>query len=62
VVRFILAIASPAGSLFSLNGRPRYIHDGWFLISIANLTVIVVMIVVFCVALVLPFPGDREKA
>lgn len=59
---FIFGIASPLGSLFSLNGRPRYIHDGWFLISVANLTVIVVMIVVFCVALVLPFPGEREKA
>lgn len=49
------------GSLFSLNGRPRYIHDGWFLISVANLTVIVVMIVVFCLALVLPFPHGKDE-
>ena len=46
-------------SLFSLNGRPRYIHEGWFLISVANLTVILLMIAVFCLALALPFPRDE---
>jgi hypothetical protein len=55
----LLVRAQPLGSLFSLNGRPRYIHEGWFLISVANLTVIVTMIVVFCLALVLPFPHDK---
>lgn len=49
---------SLVASLFSLDGRPRYIHEGWFLISVANLTVIILMIVVFCLALVLPFPHD----
>jgi len=52
---------APVGSLFSLNGRPRYIHEGWFLISVANLTVIVLMIAVFCLALVLPFPHRGER-
>lgn len=50
------------GSLFSLDGRPRYIHAGWFLISVANLTVIVLMIAVFCLALFLPFPKDRTHS
>ena len=53
--------SAPIGSLFSLNGRPRYIHEGWFLISVANLTVIVLMIVVFCLALVLPFPHGAKR-
>ncbi len=44
-----------------LDGRPHYIHFGWFLISVANLVVIVLMIVVFVLALVLPFPREREK-
>jgi hypothetical protein len=57
----LLLRAEPLASLFSLNGRPRYLHAGWFLISVANLTVIVLMIVVFCLALVLPFPHGREK-
>jgi len=61
VPRSMLTAAQPLASLFSLNGRPRYIHEGWFLISVANLTVIVVMVVVFCLALVLPFPGRGQK-
>ncbi len=44
-----------------LDGRPRYIHHGWFLISAANLVVIVAMIVVFALAIALPFPGGRKR-
>ena len=44
-----------------LNGRPHYLHSGWFLISVANLVVIVAMIVVFVLALVVPFPRDRSE-
>jgi hypothetical protein len=55
-----LLIGWPLASIFSLNGHPRYIHAGWFLISVANLAVIVLMIVVFVLALVLPFPRDRK--
>ncbi len=57
----LLLAPAPLGSIFSLNGHPRYLHAGWFLISVANLTVIVLMIVVFVLALVLPFP-NREKS
>ena len=28
------------GAVIDLNGRPRYLHPGWFLISVANLAVI----------------------
>ncbi|HZQ04915.1 MAG TPA: hypothetical protein VFA88_12965 [Gaiellaceae bacterium] len=44
-----------------LDGRPRYVHSGWFLISVANLVVIVAMLVVFALAILLPFPRDREQ-
>jgi hypothetical protein len=44
-----------------LGGKPHYIHAGWFQISVANLVVILLMIVVFVLAIVLPFPGGREK-
>jgi hypothetical protein len=47
------------GAVVDLDGRPRYLHSGWFLISVANLAVIVAMIVVFVLAIVLPFPRDR---
>ena len=45
-----------AGSIVGLNGRPHYLHSGWFLISVANLVVIVAMIAVFVLAIALPFP------
>jgi hypothetical protein len=48
-------------ALIDLNGRPHYLHSGWFLISIANLVVIVAMIAVFVLAILLPFPRDRSK-
>lgn len=36
-------------------------HSGWFLISVANLAVIVAMIAVFALAIALPFPGRRHR-
>jgi len=48
-------------ALIDLNGRPHYLHSGWFLISVANLVVIVAMIAVFALALFAPFPHDRSK-
>ncbi len=39
-----------------LNGKPYFIHWGWFQISAANLAVIVIMILVFVAAVLLPFP------
>jgi hypothetical protein len=48
------------GSIIGLNGRPHYLHSGWFLISVANLVVIVAMIAVFVLAVVIPFPRDRD--
>ena len=46
-------------AVIDLNGRAHYIHHGWFLISTANLVVVAAMIVVFVLALVVPFPHDR---
>ncbi len=48
-------------SVFSLGGRSHYVHVGWFLISYANLAVIVAMIVAFALAIVLPFPGRKRR-
>jgi hypothetical protein len=44
-----------------LNGTGYYIHWGFFQISLANLIVIILMIVVFVLALLLPFPGGRAR-
>ena len=40
----------------------HYLHWGVIQISLANLLIIVAMIVVFVLALVLPFPGHRSNA
>ena len=48
-------------SLIDLNGRAHYVHSGWFLISVANLAVIVAMIVVFALAIALPFPRAKKE-
>jgi hypothetical protein len=48
------------GAVVNLDGRPRYVHSGWFLISVANLVVILTMIAVFALAVALPFPGNRK--
>lgn len=43
-----------------LDGRAYYLHFGVVQISLANLLVIVAMIVLFVLALLLPFPGARH--
>ena len=57
-----MSMAKLAGAVIDLNGAPRYLHHGWFLISYANLLVIGLMIVVFALAIWLPFPRAEEDA
>jgi hypothetical protein len=51
----------PVSAVIDLNGRPRYVHSGWFLISVANLVVIVAMVVVFALAIAVPFVRERKR-
>ena len=46
----------------NLNHRGHYVHWGVIQISVANLVVIAVMIAIFVLAIVLPFPrgGGRK--
>ena len=46
-------------AIVNLDHPAHYIHAGWFQISTANLVVILLMIVVFVLALFVPFPGRR---
>ncbi len=50
------------GAVFDLNGHSRYVHSGWFLISVANLVVVVAMVVVFALAIAVPFPRGRKRS
>ncbi len=43
-----------------MNGSASYLEWGWLSISVPNLIVILVMILLFVLAIVLPFPKDRH--
>jgi hypothetical protein len=43
----------------SLNGPAHYFDWGWLSVSVPNLIVILVMIALFVLALVVPFPTDK---
>jgi hypothetical protein len=57
----VLTVASLIAAVVNLDGRPRYVHSGWFLISVANLVVVVAMVAVFAVAIAIPFPRPRKR-
>lgn len=44
-----------------LNGTSYYIHWGFIQLSLANLIVIGLMLAVFVLALLLPFPGHKNQ-
>ena len=48
------------GALIDLSGSGHYLHWGFIQLSVANLVVILAMIVVFVLALVLPFHLTRR--
>ena len=43
-----------------MNLKAVYLHLGWFQMSITNLIVILSMVLLFVLALVLPFPGNKK--
>ncbi|HZU73193.1 MAG TPA: hypothetical protein VE990_10540 [Acidimicrobiales bacterium] len=51
-----------AGVLVDLNHPGHYLHWGFIQLSVANLVVIVLMVLLFVAALVLPFPGRRNRS
>ncbi|MBS1846234.1 MAG: hypothetical protein JST53_17625 [Actinobacteria bacterium] len=50
----------PIGAIFDLNGRADYLSWHFIQISVPNFLVIVLMIIVFLAALLIPFP-KRER-
>jgi ABC-type proline/glycine betaine transport system permease subunit len=46
-------------ALINLGGSGHYVHWGFIQLSVANLVVILSMIVVFILAILLPFPKRR---
>jgi hypothetical protein len=48
------------GALVNLNHPAHVVHWHFFQMSVANLVVIVLMLVVFALAIILPFPGAHR--
>ena len=48
-------------AVLNLNGKPGFAHWHFFQMSVPNIVVIVLMLVVFVVALLAPFPGNSKR-
>jgi hypothetical protein len=48
--------------LAGMNDPATYLTWGWLSISVPNLLVIVLMVVLFVLAIALPFPKDRDQS
>ncbi|MGP8058423.1 MAG: hypothetical protein ACLP9C_02130 [Acidimicrobiales bacterium] len=62
----VLAVMVPGawalvGALVNLSGPGHYLNWGWVHISYANLTVILLMIVVFVAAILIPFRRHKRS-
>lgn len=52
---------APFGAVFDLNEPAHYVHWHFFEMSVANVSLIIAMLIVFTLAIVLPFPGSRRR-
>ena len=52
-------VTTVLGAAFDLSRRPHYVHWHFFQMSVTNVLVIVLMIVVFFAAILVPFPHRR---
>jgi hypothetical protein len=48
-------------AIFNLNHPAHTVHWHFFTMSVSNVVVIVLMLVVFTLAVLLPFPGTGRK-
>jgi hypothetical protein len=55
-----LSASVVTGALFDLSEPAHYLHWHFFQMSVANVVVIVLMIVVFIAAILIPFPKRRR--
>jgi hypothetical protein len=56
----VMIVSALLAALINLNGDGRYIHWGFIQISVANFVVILLMIAVFVLAILLPFPRRKR--
>jgi hypothetical protein len=56
-----MALGALLAALINLNSSGHYIHWGFIQMSVANFVVILLMIAVFVLAIVLPFPRRKGR-
>jgi hypothetical protein len=49
------------GAVFNLNNPAHVVHWHFFQMSVSNVVVIGVMLLVFVIAILLPFPGAARR-
>lgn len=49
-------------AVFNLNHHASYVHVGFFQMSVSNVAVIVLMLVIFALAILAPFPHGRRDS
>ena len=49
------------GAVVNLNHPAHFVHAGFFQMSVPNIVAIIVMLVVFAIAILAPFPGHRRN-
>lgn len=59
-IRMNVALSSRAAPV-DLNGPGHYVHWGVIQVSVANLVVVGIMVLLFVLALLLPFPRGRGR-
>jgi hypothetical protein len=52
---------SVLGAIFDLNHPAHVVHWHFFQMSVSNIVVICAMLVVFALAILLPFPGSSRR-
>jgi hypothetical protein len=55
----VLVVGTIFGSLIDLNKPGNYVHWGFIQLSYGNLTVIVLMVVVFLAAILIPYRSHK---
>ena len=48
-------------AIVNLNHHASYVHWHFFQMSVSNIVVIVVMLIVFAIAILAPFPGHGAR-
>jgi hypothetical protein len=55
-----MSFGALVAALINLNSSGHYVHWGFIQISVANLVVILLMVAVFILAILLPFPRRKD--